>query len=181
MKRRFILLLRGINVSGKNLLRMNLLKEICEGVGFEQATTYIQSGNVVFCSAETSISQMELRVKDAIREMAGLDVPVMVIETHTLEAILQDNPFKKELAGQSDKLHVTLLSEVPHPDRLAAIDSGKYLPDRFISTGRSIYLYCPNGYGQTKLTNTFFESKLRVTATTRNLKTLNHLLSIAAS
>ncbi|HSN50112.1 MAG TPA: hypothetical protein VLR52_02695, partial [Bacteroidales bacterium] len=47
-----------------------------------------------------------------------------------------------------------------------------YLPDRFVVLNREIYLFCPAGYGQTRLTNTFFESKLKVRATTRNRRTM---------
>lgn len=176
----YIALLRGINVSGKNLLRMNLLKEIFEGLGWERVTTYIQSGNVVFRAADTATDMMEERIREAIRIKAGLEVPVMVIEHGVLEKILQANPLTEELAEQPDKLHITLLSADPLPERLEGIDPEKFLPDRFRASGRAIYLFCPNGYGQTKLTNTFFEGRLKLTATTRNLKTLSHLLSISA-
>ncbi|MEQ8809751.1 MAG: DUF1697 domain-containing protein, partial [Imperialibacter sp.] len=50
-----------------------------------------------------------------------------------------------------------------------------YAPDRFVLTGKEVYVYCPNGYGRTKINNTFFESKLKVGATTRNWKTVNVL------
>jgi uncharacterized protein (DUF1697 family) len=93
---------------------------------------------------------------------------------------LANNPF---LDGGADpsKLLVTFLASAPakkKADALAVPDGGT---DEFaVGQGRTeVYVHCPNGYGRTKLNNSFFEKKLDVVATTRNWKTVNKLLEMA--
>ncbi|MEQ8534825.1 MAG: hypothetical protein RIB86_23435, partial [Imperialibacter sp.] len=71
--------------------------------------------------------------------------------------------------------HVTFLDELPKQENVDKLLTYDYAPDRFVLTGKEVYVYCPNGYGRTKINNTFFESKLKVGATTRNWKTVNVL------
>ena len=76
------------------------------------------------------------------------------------------------------RLHVTMLAEVPDPDKVIKIEKDPFLPDEFWVSGKEVYLFCPNGYGRTKLTNTFFETRLKTNATTRNWKTIQTLLQL---
>jgi uncharacterized protein (DUF1697 family) len=76
-------------------------------------------------------------------------------------------------------MHLTFLSTQPEKELVEKISEGNYLPDEFLINGKTIYLYCPNGYGRTKLTNSFFENKLKLIATTRNIKTVRELLFLA--
>ena len=96
-----------------------------------------------------------------------------------LKSCLQDNPFIKEKKLDAAYFHVTFLSEQPTNNDSIETEAIKLRNDRFVIKGRCIYLYCPDGYGNTKLTNSFFENKLKVTATTRNWKTVNELLRLA--
>ena len=77
-----------------------------------------------------------------------------------------------------DKLHFTFLEELPNSEVLDLIKLFNYETDRFVIIGRLVYLYCPNGYGNTKLTTAFFEDKLKVKATTRNFKTTLKLIEL---
>ena len=92
--------------------------------------------------------------------------------------IRNENPFIKTEAIDETKLHVTFLTQVPEKSNVDKIDVGKYAPDEFFVDGKVIYLICPGGYGNTKLTNNFFESKLKMTATTRNWNTVNKLVEM---
>ena len=76
-------------------------------------------------------------------------------------------------------LHVTFLSEPPQQEYIDDVAEVFNPPDEFVITDKAVYLFCPNGYGTTKFTNSFFEKGLKVTATTRNWKTSNTLLEIA--
>jgi uncharacterized protein (DUF1697 family) len=76
-------------------------------------------------------------------------------------------------------LHVTFLNDIPAQEILNTLASGDYKSDEYTLVGKTIYVYCPDGYGNTKLTNTFFENKLKVAATTRNWKTTNELIAMA--
>lgn len=175
----YISILRGINVSGKNLIKMNALKEMYDEMGFHHVTTFIQSGNVVFQCAETDPAELEQSISEEITKRFTLHVPVLVREYSELKTILEENPFFGKENGSLDFLHITLLSELPQPHLIQKIDHLSYLPDEFVIKERAVYLKCPNGYGRTKLNNNFFENKLKVNATTRNLKTLTELLKIS--
>lgn len=80
-----------------------------------------------------------------------------------------------------EKLHVTFLEEEPEPTDVSAIQKYDFPPDAFRIIGKEVYLFCPGGYGNTKLSNTFFEKKLHVKATTRNWKTVGKLAGISDS
>lgn len=175
----YISILRGINVSGKNLIRIDALKKMYEVLGFEKVKTYIQSGNVVFQTEESCAEALEQKISEAILKLFILNVPVLVREASELKNILDRNPFSPLLNEDIGKLHITFLSTYPKKHLVLAIEKGSYLPDKYFIVGRSIYLYCPNGYGRSKLSNNFFENKLNVKATTRNLKTLNELVILA--
>lgn len=173
-----ISILRGINVSGKNLIKMNSLKEMYESRGFRNVTTYIQSGNVVFQSVETNLGELEQVISESILKRFAATVPVLVREVSELKNILDQNPLLQEIKDDITKLHISFLSKAPERQFLENIDNSGYLPDRFFIMERTIYLFCPNGYGKTKLSNNFFENKLKVSATTRNLRTLMELVKL---
>jgi len=92
---------------------------------------------------------------------------------------MESNPFSSDPNMEASFQHPTFLSATPDDDLLSKIAAGKYAQDEYHCSGKTIYLYCPTGYGNTKLTNTFFEKKLKLTATTRNLRTANELLAMA--
>ena len=174
----FIALLRGINVSGKNLIKMAPLAEVLTGAGLMNVRTYIQSGNIVFESEASDDADTGLIIAENIRKEFGFIVPVRVLKQSELKRIRDDNPFIRLHGLPGDKLHLTLLSGIPDHALVQKIAETEYLPDEYIISGNAIYLNCPDGYGRTKLTNTFFENKLKVTATTRNWATIVKLCSM---
>lgn len=174
----YIAILRGVNVSGAKIIKMEELRRTFQKQGFENVTTYIQSGNVVFSTAETATSQLALKIAESIKTDFGFDVPVIVLSAEELKTIITNNPLNN---GTNDTtfLHVTFLAENPAAFNFSDIETKKQGDEEIIIFGKVVYLYCPHGYGKTKLTNTFLESKLKVTATTRNWKTVNELLRMA--
>jgi uncharacterized protein (DUF1697 family) len=171
----FIAILRGINVSGHKMMKMADLTAMFNGLGFKNTKTYIQSGNVVFQSKETAPAQLQKTIQKKIAETFGFDVPVMVIPSSEIETILKNNPFLKKNPIDVTKLHVTFLNGLYDKKLPVQLAEQKYGNDEFVATENAIYLYCPDGYGNTKLSNTFWENKLKVVATTRNWKTVNEL------
>ena len=169
----FTSLLRGINVSGQKKILMSDLKALYESLGFENVRTYIQSGNVVFYSEEINTKMIADKIVKKIFEHYNFDVPVLVITPEEINAALVGNPYLNENNVAIEKLYVTFLSEVPQEAHMNKIDAALYAPDTFIVIDKVIYLQIgPEGYGNTKLSNSFFESKLKVKATTRNWKTI---------
>lgn len=175
----YITILRGINVSGHNIIPMKELKALMERLGFENIATYIQSGNIVFNSPEKNEDKLITKIHNAIKTKFGFDVPVIARTAKEFKAALNNNPFFKEKDIDTEKLHITFLASEPTKENTDKANTYNYEPDRFIISGREVYVYCPNGYGNTKINNTFFENKLKVTATTRNLKTVKELVKMA--
>jgi uncharacterized protein (DUF1697 family) len=175
----YIAILRGINVSGHKMMKMADLLTLLNELDFKNTKTYIQSGNVVFRYKETLPQQLQKKIEKKIAEKFGFEVPVMVIPAGEIETILKNNPFLKKKTTDIGKLHVTFLNGAYDKKIAAQLAEQKYGNDEFIATANAIYLHCADGYGNTKLSNTFWENKLKVTATTRNWKTVNELKNIA--
>ncbi|MEI6682984.1 MAG: DUF1697 domain-containing protein [Bacteroidota bacterium] len=173
----YIALLRGINVSGHNMIKMDELKRVLAGLDFSGITTYIQSGNITFDAEAGNPQELGERIAGKILQHFGLTVPVMIRTLAEMEFVSRNNPFSGDVGRDPEKFHVTFLSAVPGVEREQKIREFNFSPDEFVILGKECYLYCPNGYGQTKLTPQFFESKLKVTTTTRNWKTIMHLVT----
>lgn len=176
----YVALLRGINVSGKNLIKMAALRALVESLGYERVQTYIQSGNIVFDSPTRSTTKVVDALATAIAREFALDVQVLARTNTELSALLMVNPLTRPDVDTA-KLHVTFLASSPAAETAQSIDEVDTTPDEFAIVGREVFVHCPNGYGNTKLNNTFFEKKLGVAATTRNWRTVQTLASLADS
>lgn len=173
----YIALLRGVNVGG-NTLKMDRLRALCSDLGLRKVQTYLQSGNIVF-EGEGSASHWAGALERKLSGESRLPVSVLVKTAVEMDGVVAANPFLKEQGLDPSKLHVTFLNRAASRtalDRLRAIDAG---PDRFHSGVREIYLHCPNGYGQTKLSNNVIEKLLSLRATTRNWNTVQKLAHAA--
>ncbi len=175
----YIAMLRGINLAGHKRMKMDQLRESLQALGFEQVRTYVQSGNVIFKTAKHSPLDLSKRIEERILRDFGYSVSVISKTAEEMGKTIQSNPFLKEKGTDSSKLHVTFLSEAPAQSALKKLDELTAGPDQFRYSGKEIYLYCPNGYGRTKLSNNALERALSVRATTRNWKTVNSLYQIS--
>ncbi len=173
----YISILRGINVGSHKRIKMVVLHKIFKDLGFTNIQIYIQSGNIVFQCTEQQPQCLEKQIEQQIQQELGFEVPVIILDVSTLDNILQNNPFSAE--SDSTLLYVTLLAAIPKEKNLDKLKLQNSPSDQFLINNQVIYLYCLNGYGKTKLTNTYFESKLQVKASTRNWKTLLHLYKMA--
>ncbi len=176
----YIAMLRGINVSGQNIIRMEDLRRICTGLGLRNVETYAQSGNVVFLTRATPPSALENRISAGLSQDRGLSVRVLVETLDEMVGVVAGNPFPREKGIDVSKLHVTFLS-APVPRRaLKNLEALHKQSDRFYIGRREIYLYCPDGYGRSKLSNATLEKALSVGGTTRNWRTVTALLEMAS-
>jgi uncharacterized protein (DUF1697 family) len=172
----YISMLRGINVSGQKKIPMEALKKLYESLGFKNVRTYIQSGNVVFECPDKNVPAPINMIKKKIRQTYGFEAVVFIRTKDEFKKLIDNTPFlKKDLS----KLHVTFLSETPARLPMEEINKGKAAAEDFYISNREIYLYCPDGYGGSTLSNNFFERKLKVSATTRNWRTVNELFKLA--
>jgi uncharacterized protein (DUF1697 family) len=172
-----VALMRGINLAGKNSLPMKELVAIFEAAGCKDVRTYIQSGNVIYRVAASKTAKLPALVAEAILEHHGLKVPVVTRTAAELAAAAKANPFLKKGADEKS-LHVVFLADQPEKARVAALDAQRSPPDCFVPKGRELYLSCPNGIGNSKLTTAYFDSKLATTSTIRNWRTVLKLVEM---
>lgn len=171
----YIAILRGINVGGQKKIKMEELKALYEALGFKNITTYIQSGNMIFESPETNLQKIKDKIEHKMKSSLGFDVVVFIKTKKDFEKLLSKNPFIKQ---DVNSLYVTFLSDIPYEIPVDEIKKAKDSAEEFFISGKEVFLFCPNGYGRTKLSNNFFEKKLKLSATTRNWKTINKLLEL---
>jgi uncharacterized protein (DUF1697 family) len=169
-------LLRGINVSGQKKITMADLTSLYEALGFQQVSTYIQSGNVIFSHAGLKTHILSEQIEQAIEKRYRFQVPVEIRTHKELDAIIKNCPFGPvDLEKEGTKLLLSFLSDRPSPENVARLMEYVKEPEKLVLQGKQVYLYCPNGYGKSKLSNSFLEQKLGVNATTRNWKTVHKL------
>ena len=173
----YISLLRGINVSGQKQIRMADLKDLYELLRLGNVQTYVQSGNVIFDSAEQDVTKLRNSIETQIEETFGFSVPVLIRTTDDFQRIIESHPFAQE---DPIRVLVTFLYEHPDQSKWNDLSLHKDKVDEFALGEQEIFLFCPGGYGKTKLSNNFFENKLGVIATTRNWKTVNALYEMAS-
>jgi uncharacterized protein (DUF1697 family) len=169
----YVALLRGVNV-GQNVLRMNRLREVCSELKLKNVQTYVQSGNVVFDGQESAAHWSQALE----RKLAGetrLPVTVIVRTVAEMAKVLAENPFLNRKEIDTTRLHVTFLQDRPAESAIETLGKVRSGVDRFRWVGKEIYLYCPDGYGRSKLSNTVIEKILSLRATTRNWNTVTKL------
>lgn len=171
-------LLRGINVSGHNMIKMDVLKTLLENAGFQNVRTYIQSGSVFVGSEEEYGASIGFKIKQEIFKELGLEVPVVVIGKEELEACLNNNPYLKEKECDSKKLYVAFLSKELQGSAINDLKISQFKPDEAAIDKNKIFIKYAVGAGKTRLDQKYIEKKLNVIATIRNWNTVTTLLEM---
>lgn len=174
----YVSMLRGINVGGRRVMKMAELRGIYESLGFGNVESYLQSGNIVFDYPGSDDAAVVGKIESALRKSFGYEVRALTKTEAGLRALVEGLPF---VGKDESELHVTFLYEEPEAFPTEDVERARGDGEEFHRRGREVYLFCPSGYGNTKLSNSFFERKLKVPATTRNWRTVNAMLSMAAS
>jgi len=175
----YIALLRGINVGGKNSLPMKALAGMFEKAGCQSVETLIQSGNVLFQAEPELAHRIPWLIPRAIQRVFKMNIPLTVRNAVEMEKIAKGNPFINKRVNR-DQLYVAFLSFYPTKTQAATLDPRHSPPDRFQFKGSEIFLHLRNGAGKTKLTNSYFDSKLGCVSTIRNWKTVLKLQKMTA-
>ncbi|ADW70511.1 DUF1697 domain-containing protein [Granulicella tundricola] len=174
----YLALLRGINVGGKAKLPMKELAAIFTACGATAVRTYIQSGNVVFeAKPHEAAEACVAKVTEEIAKQYGYPGRIVLRSTEELRETFTHNPFLKAGAVEST-LHVYFLNDLPAAGAVKALDPLRSEPDAFAVHKRAVYLHLPNGMARTKLTNAYFDSKLKTVSTARNWNTIGKLLEM---
>lgn len=178
----YIALLRGINVGGKNKIKMAELRKTIERLGLSQVQTYIQSGNVLFRSDDGAES-LRKRIEGEIKKDFGLSVNVILRTAEELEAAIDHCPFSEdaiaeaEASSEGESLYVSFLQDVPSKEGIERLKNVKSESEAYRIKGREIYLLFHHSVRNSKLANQL--QKLDVPATMRNWKTTNKLALLA--
>lgn len=176
---KYISLLRGINVGGKRPLPMVELKKLLSGMGMKKIVTYIQSGNVIFQSDISDYLAISRLIEESIDLTFGYEVPVITIPVNDFLEKIKLNPYLKDT--ESNRLHISFLETEPTQDSIDILNNINVEPESFSLVENVIFIRCKNKFAsQSRLTNTFFESKLKVKTTTRNWKTITKIKDIAS-
>jgi uncharacterized protein (DUF1697 family) len=176
----FISLLRGVNMTGHNSIKMTDLAALYRNLGFFSAETYIQSGNVIFKSdLDSPVSDIALTIERAILNRFIYNIPVMIRTVSEMREIISSNPFLSKEKFDPSKMAVIFLHEKVSLAQIQKVSDVDYPPDKFKIIGKEIFTFCPNGFGRTRLYTNFFEQKMGVTGTARNWKTITTIFKIA--
>lgn len=168
----FVALLRGINVSGRKMIRMADLQKSVEALGFDRVRSYLQSGNVIFLSRRTDAKKLASDIKTRIAEDFGHDVDILVLSVKEIKRIAGSNPLFPRLGKNETLFHATFLFQPVSKADFEKLKLPAQPGEQAILIDQVVLLFCPHGYGRTKLNNSFFERKLGVPATTRNWRTV---------
>ena len=175
----YISFLRGINMGGNKKVSIWELKKIYESLKFEDVKTFGLSGNVIFKSPEDKSEILIAKIESKLKEVFGFEVSVLIRTKKELEKIIKSNPFSNLSEEELSKVAVAFLSSVPENNPADEIENSRDKSEYFEISGKEIYLFFKKGYGRTKLTNNFFEKKLKVKSTTRTLNVTKKLMSLA--
>jgi len=172
----YIILLRGVMPFGKNKVPMADLRKELTQAGLKDVQTYIQTGNVIL---KSNLSQVKLEqlVHDTIRNMMGGDITVIARTSQQFRNILERNPF---MDSDTSKLYFSLLTSLPDPEQLKNFLSLDFSPDKVCVIDDVIYTLYATKLSDSKFTNNYFESKLKVRATTRNFNTMSKLVQLSS-
>lgn len=171
-------LLRGINVSGHNMIKMEALKVTLEAIGFQNVRTYIQSGNVFLDTDEESASKVGFMIRQEIFKAFGHEVPVVMVNIEDLKACFKNNPFLSEKDIDTKKLYVAFISTALKKESINDLKPSQFKPDEAVIDRGRIYIKYAVGAGKTRFDQKYIEKKLNVTATIRNWNTVTQLLKI---
>ncbi len=172
-----VVLLRGINLGAHNRIPMAELRALLAELGYPDARTLVQSGNIVL-SAELAPGKLAAELERAIASKFGVQTPVVVRTREELAAVVALDPLG-DVAQEYKLYQVSFLSAEPDPEAVAKLAQGDFAPERFVYVGREIYAWHPGGIHSSRLARMLSDKRLGVVATARNWKTTTKLLEMA--
>jgi len=174
-----ICMLRGVNVGGHNMIKMDALKALCVSLKLKDPQTYVQSGNVIFRTEEKDQEKLTLRIQDAIEKAHGFRPAVMLRTAAELQQVVSRNPFAKRSGIEPGKLLVNFLASEPGKEARNKALAIKVGPEEMHLIGREAYIYFPSGQGRSKFPWAAIERALGTSATGRNWNSVTKMLEMA--
>jgi uncharacterized protein (DUF1697 family) len=174
-----VALIRGINVGGHKAVAMSDLRDLLAGLGFDDARSLLQSGNLVFrCAAQKNASLEHLLETEAEKRM-GLHADFFIRSAKEWREVVARNPFRKEAERDPSHLVVMFLKDKPNAKNVKAVNAAIVGPEIVRAGGRHLYIVYPDGIGKSRLTNALIEKRLGIRGTARNWNTVLKLNALA--
>jgi uncharacterized protein (DUF1697 family) len=167
-----VALLRGINMRGYNKIAMSDLRTLAGDIGFTNAQTLLQSGNLVFTAPAKPTRILEDALETAIAKKLGLATKVLVRSAADWKKLVAANPFAEEAARDPSHLALLLLKDKAGAAAVKALKVAIVGREVFEADGRTLYAYYPDGFGNSKFTTALIDRTLSTTATARNWNTV---------
>lgn len=172
-------MLRGVNVGGRNLIKMEALRTLYESLGLLDVQTYVQSGNVVFRTTERNLAPLARRIEDGIERGFAFRAGTVLRTASDLRDAVAKNPFATRQGIDPAKLLVTFLHAAPDTGSRGNALAIKTFPEELRIDGREVYIYFPNGMARPKMSWPRIEKALKTWGTGRNWNTVTKLLEMA--
>jgi uncharacterized protein (DUF1697 family) len=174
-----ISMLRAVNVGGHNKIKMDALRALYVSLKLRDPQTYVQSGNVVFRTAERDLLLLSKRIQSAIARKFGCSPDVILRTIGELRDVVARNPFAKRRGVEPNKLLVSFLASDPGSEAREKVLQLKTDPEELRIDGRELYIYFPNGMARPKLSWAALDKALKTTGTGRNWNSVTKLLEMA--
>jgi uncharacterized protein (DUF1697 family) len=172
---KYVSLLRGINVGGKNMIKMELLREMFSSLGFENVKSYINSGNIIFETMEADNNRLSEKIAQKIVETFSFDIRVITRKMQEIAEIVANNPFAGEFENDKD-VHVFFLDEEMPAEKRELLLSNNNENERYFVRNREIFCHLRIGVLESLMGKDFIAKKLKVASTARNWRTVNKIL-----
>lgn len=169
--------LRGINVGGKTIIKMERLREVFSSLGFENVKTYIQSGNVIFETRKTDDKKLAAKIETAV-EKEFFKTPVMIRSIDEIRDAVENNPFAEE-AFEEKFFHLIFLSDKLSDEKAEMLLANNNEKEQFAVRNREIYCLLRDGFSDSLLGKKYIDNKLKTPATARNWRTMKKILELA--
>ncbi|HEX8196491.1 MAG TPA: DUF1697 domain-containing protein [Pyrinomonadaceae bacterium] len=171
---KYVAFLRGINVGGRTSIKMETLREVFASLGFQNIKTYIQSGNVIFETAEADGDKLAAEIESAV-EKEFFKTNVMVRSAEEIEEAIKNNPFADEEFDEK-LFHLVFLSEKLSDEKAEMLLSNNRDTEKFAVRNREVYCLLRDGVADSLLGKKYIDNKLKTPATARNWRTVNKIL-----
>lgn len=172
---KYVAFLRGINVGGKNKIKMETLREVCSALGYENVKTYINSGNIIFETAETGDKILAGKIEAAIEKEFGLKIKTIVRSIDEIKELVENNPFAGEFENDKD-VHVFFLNEEMPAEKSELLLSNNTENERYFVRSREIFCHLRIGVLDSLMGKDYIAKKLKISSTARNWRTVNKIL-----
>ena len=174
---KYVALLRGINVLGKNMIKMETLRETFAALGFENVRTYINSGNVIFETASSDEARLAKKIHDAILRDFGFDISVMIRSVAEIKRMIENNPFVGQFDNHKD-LHLFFLNDELTAEQHAMLFAHANENEMFAVIDRHIFSLLRIPFPDSAVCKGLIDKKMKVPSTARNWRTVNKIVEL---